>query len=98
MENFTNFKQIEWHWNKTKQKKLETSLKLLDKYLISIDTQENKTELLLHTATNNIIELLNDNNLTFGVCKQRLQVVYDTLILDTNISTLVSEKSKKPIL
>lgn len=94
MEIFTNFKQIEWHWNKTKQKKLETSLKLLDKYLISIDAQENKTELLLHTATNNIIELLNDNNLTFGVCKLRLQVVYDTLILDTNISTLVSEKVK----
>ncbi|MDO5307119.1 MAG: hypothetical protein Q4E83_05110 [bacterium] len=94
MEIFTNFKQIEWHWNKTKQKKLETSLKHLDKYLISIDAQENKTELLLHTATNNIIELLNDNNLTFGVCKQRLQVVYDTMILDTNISTLVSEKVK----
>lgn len=41
MEIFTNFKQIEWHWNKTKQKKLETSLKLLNKYLISIDAQEN---------------------------------------------------------
>lgn len=46
MEIFINFKQIKWHWNKTKQKKLEASLKLLDEYLISVKTQENNTEAL----------------------------------------------------
>jgi len=84
MEIFANFKLIKWHWTKTKQKKLEKSLKYIDEYLLSIEELNNKSELLLLTTINNIIDLLDTYNHTSSNTRQVLQSTFDMLVLDEN--------------
>lgn len=92
MEIFANFKLIKWHWTKTKQKKLEKSLKYIDEYLLSIEELNNKSELLLLTTINNIIDLLDTYNHTSSNTKQILQSTFDMLVLDENIKILMGMK------
>ena len=92
MEIFANFKLIKWHWTKTKQKKLEKSLKYIDEYLLSIEELNNKSELLLLTTINNIIDLLATYNHTSSNTRQILQSTFDMLVLDENIKILMGMK------
>ena len=92
MEIFANFKLIKWHWTKTKQKKLEKSLKHIDEYLLSIEELNNKSELLLLTTINSIINLLETYNHTYSNTRQILQSTFDMLVLDENIKILIGMK------
>lgn len=92
MEIFANFKLIKWHWTKTKQKKLEKSLKYIDEYLLSIEELNNKSELLLLTTINSIIDLLDTYNHTSSNTRQILQSTFDMLVLDENIKILIGTK------
>ena len=92
MEIFANFKLINWHWTKIKQKSLEKSLKHIDFYLLSVESLNNKSELLLLTTINGIIDLLNNYNQTFVSIQQTLQATFDMLILDENIKILIGNK------
>ena len=92
MEIFANFKLIKWHWTKTKQKKLEKSLKYIDEYLLSIEELNNKSELLLLTTINSIIDLLDTYNHTSSNARQILQSTFDMLVLDENIKILIGTK------
>lgn len=98
MEILTNFEQINWHWTKIKQNKLEKSLKLINDYLMKNAENGNSAELLLLTAINNFINMLNAYEIRLADTKKQLQTFLDTLITDTIIAPLITENAKHKLI
>ena len=98
MEILTNFEQINWHWTKIKQNKLEKSLKLINDYLMKNVENGNSAELLLLTAINNFIKMLNICEISFLDTKKQLQTFFDILITDTIIAPLITENTRNKLI